>query len=129
MLVRWARSGAGAGRGPDPGTGRDRVAVTGGAAVFALLYGVPVWGFAMLWLVLAAAITVRTALRTTGDQPGQAQAGGQALRRVAPRRSAASPTAASRATATSAAVSVRSGARNRSVYASDLRPSPTCAPV
>jgi C4-dicarboxylate transporter/malic acid transport protein len=34
-----------------------------GAAVFALLYGVPVWGFAMLWLVLAAAITVRTARR------------------------------------------------------------------
>jgi C4-dicarboxylate transporter/malic acid transport protein len=34
-----------------------------GAAVFALLYGVPVWGFAMLWLALAAAITVRTARR------------------------------------------------------------------
>ncbi len=32
-----------------------------GAAVFALLYGVPTWGFAMLWLALAAAITVRTA--------------------------------------------------------------------
>jgi C4-dicarboxylate transporter/malic acid transport protein len=31
-----------------------------GAAVFALLYGVPTWGFAMLWLVLAAAITIRT---------------------------------------------------------------------
>jgi C4-dicarboxylate transporter/malic acid transport protein len=34
-----------------------------GAAVFALLYGVPVWGFAMLWLTLAAAITIRTARR------------------------------------------------------------------
>jgi tellurite resistance protein TehA-like permease len=34
-----------------------------GAAVFALLYGVPVWGFAMMWLVLAAAITVRAARR------------------------------------------------------------------
>src|ERR1700761_9171741 len=32
-----------------------------GAAVFALLYGVPTWGFAMMWLVLAAAITLRTA--------------------------------------------------------------------
>jgi C4-dicarboxylate transporter/malic acid transport protein len=32
-----------------------------GAAVFALLYGVPAWGFAMFWLVLAAAVTVRTA--------------------------------------------------------------------
>ena len=40
-----------------------------GAAVLALLYGVPVWGFAMLWLVLAAAITVRTALTTTGGLP------------------------------------------------------------
>lgn len=34
-----------------------------GAEVFALLYGVPVWGFAMLWLALAASITVRTARR------------------------------------------------------------------
>jgi C4-dicarboxylate transporter/malic acid transport protein len=34
-----------------------------GAAVFGLLYGVPVWGFAMLWLAIAAAITVRTARR------------------------------------------------------------------
>src|SRR6185437_8590789 len=38
-----------------------------GAAVFALLYGVPTWGFAMMWLALAAAITVRTALR---NRPG-----------------------------------------------------------
>jgi C4-dicarboxylate transporter/malic acid transport protein len=28
---------------------------------FVLLYGIPVWGFAMLWLALAAAITIRTA--------------------------------------------------------------------
>jgi C4-dicarboxylate transporter/malic acid transport protein len=34
-----------------------------GAAVFVLLYGVPAWGFAMMWLVLAAAITIRTARR------------------------------------------------------------------
>ncbi len=32
-----------------------------GTAVFALLYGVPAWGFAMLWLALATAITIRTA--------------------------------------------------------------------
>ncbi len=32
-----------------------------GADVFALLYGVPVWGFAMLWLAIAAALTVRAA--------------------------------------------------------------------
>jgi C4-dicarboxylate transporter/malic acid transport protein len=32
-----------------------------GAAVFALLYGVPTWGFAMLWLALATALTVRAA--------------------------------------------------------------------
>jgi C4-dicarboxylate transporter/malic acid transport protein len=31
-----------------------------GAAALGLLYGVPTWGFAMLWLVLAAAITART---------------------------------------------------------------------
>jgi tellurite resistance protein TehA-like permease len=35
--------------------------------VFALLYGVPTWGFAMMWLALAAAITIRTALR---NRPG-----------------------------------------------------------
>ena len=29
-------------------------------AVFAILYGVPVWGFAMLWAVLASALTLRT---------------------------------------------------------------------
>jgi tellurite resistance protein TehA-like permease len=31
-----------------------------GADVFALLYGIPTWGFAMAWLVIAAAITIRT---------------------------------------------------------------------
>ena len=36
---------------------------SGGRGVFALLYGVPTWGFAMMWLALAAAITVRTARR------------------------------------------------------------------
>src|SRR3984885_5866945 len=29
-----------------------------GADAFALLYGVPTWGFAMLWLAIAAALTV-----------------------------------------------------------------------
>jgi C4-dicarboxylate transporter/malic acid transport protein len=46
------------------GTQADRVLpapYSAGAAVFALLYGVPAWGFAMMWLVLAAAVTVRTA--------------------------------------------------------------------
>jgi C4-dicarboxylate transporter/malic acid transport protein len=142
-----------------------------GATVAGLLYGVPVWGFAMLWLVLAAAITVRTAraaggrlpfaltwwsftfpvgtcvtgtialaarshdtvlrdlavvlyvllalawlvvaVRTVlfvlGRQPGS---GGQP-RSSAPTRSPASATAAARTSATSAAVSVRSGARKR----------------
>ena len=37
--------------------------------MFALLYGIPVWGFAMLWLVLAAAITVRAARAATGGLP------------------------------------------------------------
>lgn len=32
-----------------------------GATVFGLLYGVPTWGFAMMWLALAAAVTIRTA--------------------------------------------------------------------
>jgi C4-dicarboxylate transporter/malic acid transport protein len=31
------------------------------AGVLGLFYGVPVWGFAMVWLVIAAALTVRTA--------------------------------------------------------------------
>ena len=28
-----------------------------------LLYGIPVWGFAIMWLLLAATITLRTARR------------------------------------------------------------------
>lgn len=32
-----------------------------GANVFALLYGIPTWGFAMAWLVIAAALTLRAA--------------------------------------------------------------------
>jgi C4-dicarboxylate transporter/malic acid transport protein len=32
-----------------------------GADAFALLYGIPTWGFAMLWLAIAAALTVRAA--------------------------------------------------------------------
>ncbi len=31
-----------------------------GMVVFAVLYGVPVWGFAMLWLMIASALTIRT---------------------------------------------------------------------
>ena len=34
-----------------------------GAHVFGILYGVPTWGFAMVWLVLAAAVTIRTELQ------------------------------------------------------------------
>jgi tellurite resistance protein TehA-like permease len=34
-----------------------------GAAVLALLYGVPAWGFAMAWLVIAAALTLQAARR------------------------------------------------------------------
>jgi len=37
-----------------------------GASVLALLYGVPAWGFAMAWLVIAAAITLRTARTDKG---------------------------------------------------------------
>jgi C4-dicarboxylate transporter/malic acid transport protein len=40
-----------------------RAPYAAGTAVFGLLYGVPAWGFAMLWLALAAAITLRTARR------------------------------------------------------------------
>ena len=32
-----------------------------GADAFALLYGIPTWGFAMAWLVIAASVTVRAA--------------------------------------------------------------------
>jgi C4-dicarboxylate transporter/malic acid transport protein len=41
-------------------TGVLRAPYAAGAAAFGLLYGVPVWGFAMMWLALAAAITIRT---------------------------------------------------------------------
>jgi tellurite resistance protein TehA-like permease len=34
--------------------------LAGAMGVFAILFGVPVWGFAMLWAVLALALTVRT---------------------------------------------------------------------
>jgi C4-dicarboxylate transporter/malic acid transport protein len=34
-----------------------------GMNVFAILYGVPVWGFAVLWIALATALTIRTARR------------------------------------------------------------------
>jgi C4-dicarboxylate transporter/malic acid transport protein len=34
-----------------------------GLRVFGVVYGVPVWGFALLWAAIAAAITVRTARR------------------------------------------------------------------
>ncbi|MCV7151793.1 TDT family transporter [Mycolicibacterium pyrenivorans] len=34
-----------------------------GMSVFAILYGVPVWGFAVLWIGLATALTVRTLRR------------------------------------------------------------------
>ncbi|CAN3130147.1 TDT family transporter [Mycobacterium sp. smrl_JER01] len=34
-----------------------------GMAVFAVIYGVPVWGFAVLWIALATALTVRTLRR------------------------------------------------------------------
>jgi len=34
-----------------------------GADVFALLYGLPTWGFAMLWLAIATALTVRAVRR------------------------------------------------------------------
>jgi C4-dicarboxylate transporter/malic acid transport protein len=34
-----------------------------GMAVFSILYGVPVWGFAVLWIALATALTVRTLRR------------------------------------------------------------------
>ena len=34
-----------------------------GMRVFAILFGVPIWGFAVLWIALATALTVRTARR------------------------------------------------------------------
>jgi C4-dicarboxylate transporter/malic acid transport protein len=40
-----------------------RPAVAAGMSVFAILYGVPVWGFAVLWISLATSLTVRTLRR------------------------------------------------------------------
>ncbi|WP_370464394.1 TDT family transporter [Mycolicibacterium sp. 018/SC-01/001] len=37
--------------------------IAGALRVFAVLFGVPVWGFAVLWIVLAASLTVRTLRR------------------------------------------------------------------
>jgi tellurite resistance protein TehA-like permease len=37
--------------------------VADGMGVFAILYGVPVWGFAVLWIALATALTIRTVRR------------------------------------------------------------------
>lgn len=37
--------------------------IANGMNVFAILYGVPVWGFAVLWIGLATALTIRTARR------------------------------------------------------------------
>ncbi|MGH3582809.1 MAG: TDT family transporter, partial [Mycobacterium sp.] len=37
--------------------------VAAGMSVFAILFGVPVWGFAVLWISLATALTVRTLRR------------------------------------------------------------------
>jgi C4-dicarboxylate transporter/malic acid transport protein len=34
-----------------------------GMSIFAILYGVPVWGFCLLWIALATALTVRTLRR------------------------------------------------------------------
>ena len=67
---------------------------------------------ALAWLVVA----MRTVLFALDGQPrsqGQPRSDGQ-LRSSAPTRSPASDTAAARTSATSAAVSVRSGARKRS---------------
>lgn len=48
--------GASAALAVDPGLAQDLNA-------FAILYGVPVWGFAVLWISLATALTVRTLRR------------------------------------------------------------------
>jgi tellurite resistance protein TehA-like permease len=37
--------------------------IASGMAVFSVLYGVPVWGFAVLWIALATGLTVRTLRR------------------------------------------------------------------
>jgi C4-dicarboxylate transporter/malic acid transport protein len=40
-----------------------RPEIASSMGVFAILFGVPVWGFAVLWIALATALTVRTARR------------------------------------------------------------------
>lgn len=37
--------------------------IAGGMRIFAVLFGVPVWGFAVLWIAIATALTVRTLRR------------------------------------------------------------------
>jgi C4-dicarboxylate transporter/malic acid transport protein len=37
--------------------------IASGMSVFAVLFGIPVWGFAVLWIVLASELTVRTLRR------------------------------------------------------------------
>lgn len=37
--------------------------LAGGMSIFAVLFGVPTWGFAVLWIVLATSLTVRTLRR------------------------------------------------------------------
>src|SRR3977135_534445 len=37
--------------------------IAAGMKVFAILYGVPVWGFATLWIALATSLTLRTPRR------------------------------------------------------------------
>jgi tellurite resistance protein TehA-like permease len=44
-------------------TGTDAAPYASAAEAFGFLYGVPTWGFAMMWLALAASVTVRTARR------------------------------------------------------------------
>ena len=57
------------------------------------------------------------------------RAGQDAPRGIAPVLPPGPATAACWAVLASSAVSVRSGARNRSFQASDLRPSPACSPA
>ncbi|WP_041783239.1 TDT family transporter [Mycolicibacterium chubuense] len=48
--------------GTDAALAVDRT-LADGMRVFAVLYGVPVWGFAVLWIALATALTLRTLRR------------------------------------------------------------------
>ena len=58
-LVFWAVAGL---LGADAALAVDEN-LADGMSVFAVLYGVPVWGFAVLWIALATALTVRTLRR------------------------------------------------------------------